>query len=66
MMFFPDGSLSIALPPAFEKRTAEPPEDLTSFPPSPGLSSMLQTLVPSGMLERGRMFPDDTSAEAPN
>ena len=41
----------------FEKSVAEAPPDRTSFPPSPGLSSMLDILVPSGMLSTGSMFP---------
>ena len=43
-MLFPDGSLRIALPFPLEKRTAEPPAALTSFPPSPALSSMFEIL----------------------
>jgi hypothetical protein len=64
-MFFPDGSLTIALPFALEKSTADVPDARTSLPPSPGLSSKLQTRVPSGILESGMMFPSCTSDAGP-
>ncbi len=56
-MLLPDGSLMMTSCPALEKSVAEAPPDRTSFPPSPGLSSMLDILVPSGMLPTGSMFP---------
>src|SRR2546428_3725113 len=64
-ILLPDGSLIITLPPAFEKSVAEPPPERTSLPPSPGLSSMLDILVPSGMLPTGRMLPRVAVAVVP-
>lgn len=42
--------------------TAEVPEALANEPLSPSLASQLETMVPSGMLLTGRIFPTESEA----
>jgi hypothetical protein len=61
----PEGNLTIAALTSWLIKVALTPLALTNFPPSPGLASMLQTGRPSGISERGKVFPDFISAEIP-
>src|SRR5690606_22431916 len=62
----PDGSSITALSASWVIREAYVPEDLTSFPPSPGLFSILYMGVPSGIWLSGSEFPGFTFAPAPH
>src|SRR3989338_967868 len=55
--FFFDGMSSVHLPPSLVVRTAKVPGDLQSLPPSPGFSSTLHILVPSGTPKSSATFP---------
>ena len=60
----PEGSLILVFLPSSvcPMITAEVPEALAKLPLSPSLDSQLETIVPSGMVLTGRMFPTEREA----
>ena len=65
MRISPEGRRSVAMPWSFAISWAEPPAERTICAPRPGWSSMLWTMVPTGMLPSGRQLPTDGSTRSP-
>ena len=58
----PEGSRSVAYVPSFATSWIAVPAERPSWPPRPGVSSTLWTVVPVGMLASGRQLPGAMSA----
>ena len=65
ILISPDGNLSVAYFPSLAISCAALPAARTSCPPLPLYNSILCTSVPTGIAERGKQLPTETSAFAP-